>query len=440
MVEKIEDALDLGRFIEYRHSWDYTSDLGTVREELDGLVEQGEAERAVPLFELFLSGCYEKAEEIDDSGGNLGTFFEELFCSWIRARQAAGEEAEETVDGIMNWLKTDEYGFCHRIEAQIAEALDRRGCAAFRSRLESELADALMPFEGEPAPRWSECPYEVRQLADGLKRIYLATKALTAYLALCERIEPTPKDCENLAKLCRTKRQPQEALMWVERGIKAEKEGRWGNESAWGLRALREELLKKLGRSGEALASAWDRFEAVPNDLTYKELMKYVPKGEKAEWRAKALAAAKVGDLGGFMEVCVSLKEWDLLAERVHATTDESIERLSHYCTEPAAKRLTKKRPLAAAKLYRALGMRIVEGKKSKYYNVAVDHLRTARDLYVKHGQAEQWDAVVAAIRERHSRKYSFIGDFEKLVSRQESKPSSFESRMRTRWQKQAGR
>jgi hypothetical protein len=38
---------------------------------IDALVKNGEAERAVGLYKMFLSGCYEKAEEIDDSGGNL---------------------------------------------------------------------------------------------------------------------------------------------------------------------------------------------------------------------------------------------------------------------------------------------------------------------------------------------------------------------------------
>lgn len=39
---------------------------------MDSLVELGEAERAVGLYEIFLSGCYEKADEIDDSDGDLG--------------------------------------------------------------------------------------------------------------------------------------------------------------------------------------------------------------------------------------------------------------------------------------------------------------------------------------------------------------------------------
>jgi hypothetical protein len=35
-------------------------------------------ERAVTLYELFLAGCYEKAEELDDSSGGFGMFVEGL--------------------------------------------------------------------------------------------------------------------------------------------------------------------------------------------------------------------------------------------------------------------------------------------------------------------------------------------------------------------------
>jgi len=80
-------------------------------EKIDDLTEPGEAGRAVRLYELFLSGCYEKADEIDDSSGNLGMFFQDLFLSWIKARQKAGHAAEETVGEILNWMENDEYGF-----------------------------------------------------------------------------------------------------------------------------------------------------------------------------------------------------------------------------------------------------------------------------------------------------------------------------------------
>jgi hypothetical protein len=44
----------------------------------------------VTLCETFLAGCNAKAEEIDDSDGELGMFAGGLFCGWIKARQYAG--------------------------------------------------------------------------------------------------------------------------------------------------------------------------------------------------------------------------------------------------------------------------------------------------------------------------------------------------------------
>jgi len=115
LISQIELALDLGQFISYNQSWDFVHDLEDTKSKIDDLMENGEADRAVRLYEMFLSGCYEKAEEIDDSGGNLGMFFQDLFVSWIKARQKAGHAAEETVGDILNWMENDDYGFCYNI-------------------------------------------------------------------------------------------------------------------------------------------------------------------------------------------------------------------------------------------------------------------------------------------------------------------------------------
>lgn len=93
ITKEIEQALKPGRFIEYSGSWDFVSSLEKVKTKIDALIKNGETQRAVSLYEVFLAGCYEKAEELDDSGDNLGTFFGELFCDWIKARQKAGCQA-----------------------------------------------------------------------------------------------------------------------------------------------------------------------------------------------------------------------------------------------------------------------------------------------------------------------------------------------------------
>lgn len=78
LITEIESALSPGYFISYNRSWEFVGDLGDMKKKLDSLVANGEAERAVALFEIFLAGCYEKAEEIDGSDGSFGMFFHEL--------------------------------------------------------------------------------------------------------------------------------------------------------------------------------------------------------------------------------------------------------------------------------------------------------------------------------------------------------------------------
>lgn len=95
----------------------------------------GQAREAVELYETFLAGCYDKADEIDDSGGNLGDFFHGLFVSWIDARQRAGCPAKDTVGFVLRWIDRDNYGFCHDIEGDVAKVLDRRGLALFKTHL-----------------------------------------------------------------------------------------------------------------------------------------------------------------------------------------------------------------------------------------------------------------------------------------------------------------
>lgn len=116
--------------------------------------------------------------------------------------------------------------------------------------------------------------------------------------------------------------------------------------------------------------------------------------------------------------MCLKAREWERLAGRVRSATPGELETLSHYCTEPAAKALAKRDPVPAAKLYRALGMRILNAGKSKYYDAALDHFEKARDLYCEAEQPSGWEEIVGAVRTAHSRKSGFLSAFEELVSR----------------------
>ena len=127
-----------------------------------------------------------------------------------------------------------------------------------------------------------------------------------------------------------------------------------------------------------------------------------------------------------------------MLAARVESVAGEELESLSHFTTENAAKGLARNHGAAAAKIFAAMGMRILILKKSKYYSIAHGHFRKAKALYEKNGCEHEWLSLVERVRAGHSRKYTFIGEFDKIVAGHKPEvPEPFENRARKRWKQQ---
>ena len=212
----------------------------------------------------------------------------------------------------------------------------------------------------------------------------MSTKSVAPYVTLCDRLEFSPLDCEHLAEMEMSHKHWDQALVWAKKGLSMESTRNWHNESNHLLaRTPAEDIGQSWEGRGSTLAAAWSEFESYPSEMSYEELMACVPKSEKALWHEKAMKTATKGELGEFMGLCVKTKEWDRLAARIHAATHVELEAVSHYDSEPAAAGLAKRDMLAAAKLYRALGMRILNSKKSKYYDAALEHFQSARKILI---------------------------------------------------------
>jgi uncharacterized Zn finger protein len=145
--------------------------------------------------------------------------------------------------------------------------------------------------------------------------------------------------------------------------------------------------------------------------------MKLVPKAERPAWHEKAMNAAKGDDLRSLIELFIETKETERVAELVRGVTDEALELTSHYATGPAAKKLEKAYPGLAARLWRAQGMRIVIGGKSKYYDAALSNFERARRCYDRAGLAQEWADTVRHMRANHHRKTGFMLRFEVLAA-----------------------
>lgn len=145
--------------------------------------------------------------------------------------------------------------------------------------------------------------------------------------------------------------------------------------------------------------------------------MRYVPAKEKTAWHQKAMESSEKGSLSSQIELWLEKKELDRLVSRLHRATDKELEDLSHYTTEPLARKLERAYPGISARVYRALCLRIVGAGKSRYYDAALTSIERAKTCYAKAGLNEDWQALVDEIRVKHSRKRGFMAGFEDIVS-----------------------
>ncbi|MHB2008256.1 MAG: DUF6880 family protein [Acidobacteriaceae bacterium] len=431
-IEKtMESALQPGRFIGWSQETDFVSSLRNVEGEIVALTADGPA-RGVRLYETFIGACNLKAQEID-SEWEFGNFVAGLACGWIQARQAAGADGEATAKALLSWMENDDYGFCNELGSDAVKVLDREGLAAFERQVRVRFEAAC----GKPEERVGT--YFRDRWGQVLRSIYAQQRSIQKYLDLTARTGLTQSDCEALATMFQKKRKPNDALAWLERGIAMENAGPFQIGDGHKLAAMRRALLSRLGRGSEALDSAWVEFQARPSKFTYEELIRYVPKSERAPWHEKAMAAAEQGDLASLIELWLSGKEIERLVERLNRIGNRELEGLSHYVTEPAAKSLARTHPAVAAKVFRALCVRILAAGKSKYYDEALASLEESRRCYLAAGLDERWRALVAEIRRDHRRKHAFMPGFEAIVAGKRARVGpSFLERARTQWANKA--
>jgi hypothetical protein len=408
--QAIEAALSPGNFISYAAASSFVDDVRDVAGDIEKIIQR-EPERAALLLETFIGACHEKAEEIDDSTGNFGMLVENLFLDWIKARQAATHDPDETAKLLLSWMEDDPYGFCHNLDSQVVKVLDRKGLEAFVGQIR-------VKFESAPSRDETLFPeYARRKWGGVLKTLLAGQRDVEAYIVLCERTELKVQDCLAIAKIYQSRRRPEEALTWVERGLAIASSDNRRSIGEHELHQMQRALLAGIGRSGDALQSAWGEFEAYPSLFTYQELMCYVPAKEKKAWHQKAMQASEKGSLTSQIELWLKKKEIDRLVSRLRKAAGQELEDLSHFTAEPLARKLERTHPDISARVYCALCMRIVNAGKSKYYDAALDNIERAKKFYDKAGLNADWQSVVADVRRRHFRKKGFMAGFEDIVS-----------------------
>jgi hypothetical protein len=177
----IELALRRDTFISHRNLREFVDGLESVAEQIDRLIKT-HPQRAVELFEAFIAACYEKADEVRDSGDSFGMFIQRLVGAWIRARQTAKADPHETVKHFLHWIENDNSGPCYGIEKHAVKSFNKRGLRACvemaHQEWKREVAQKRVQ-ENEDRDRGS---VRLRWLADVLRAAFAQQRNLDRYL------------------------------------------------------------------------------------------------------------------------------------------------------------------------------------------------------------------------------------------------------------------
>jgi len=424
----IEKALMPGQYIDWRTKGFIIEGLHVVEEQIGALAARDPAS-AASVLESFIAAINAKMDEFDDDG-DMGMVAERLFAAWVRARQASGAPATETIDRLRWWIEHDSYGLAHEIEgSEVMKALDAAGLARFSELAQTKLAEAAA-ITDERARRSAQGTWSPIHRA-----VLIAQRDVARFVDVVERDGVTPGDCQTIAELFAAEGRHTEALAWVTKGQKLDEEKRGQGSSGHELGGLQRKLLMALGRRDEALASAWAAYVRHPSEYTYADLMGLVADGDHDEWRARAMATTDAKNFELVASLLVKQQEIDRLAARVRALSDDELEGFSHFTTAPVADVLEGQHPDLAARLHAACGLRVVNRGKSRYYAEALDHLEKARDCYQRAGLAATWGRLVADVRAAHARKSGFMPGFEALAAGGRTKPKpSFLEQARKRF------
>jgi hypothetical protein len=407
---RIETTLDPGRYVPEHACFGYVADLERVSAGVAGLVATDPG-LAVSFYETFVAGCTLKADEIDDSSGEFGSFVVGLVRGWVAAGQVAGHRPDLTASRLLTWMDDDPYGFCHRLVQDVAEVLDRPGVAALVAAVQVRL-EAAPPAVAVDGPQRA-VPYQQRRWADALRALHAADADVDAYVHLAEQVGLTVADCHTIATMLAGLGEAEEALSWVERGLVLDSGTAGGSFARFDLVELKPRLLADLGRAGEALAAVWADFCGHPDRFSFDQLMAFVPDDERVAWQEKAITTAlQTAGLRSLVELLVHTQQPERLAHVIAGTQDTELEALTHFVAEAAGTSLESDHPLEAARIWRAQGIRVLAGRKSQHYGAAIDSFARAKRGYARVDRIDDWQAVVVQVQAEHRRKSSFMPRF----------------------------
>ena len=407
----IDGATRIHGFVDWREVGTFAGNLDQVVDSLAELLKPDTAAMLVELTEYAIERIENALEQIDDSNGEIGDVVYRLGKLHLKACAMARPEPTGLAARLFRLETTLPFGLCSFDATTYRDALGLIGLRRYRELAEAE----WRKFK----PRDVKDSYDAHRsrITRIMEQLAEASGDVEELVAIKSQDLSSCYYYLNIAEIWTKAKQPDKALEWAERGLKAFPE-RPDNR----LRDFLVEAYLKRKRNDEALQLTWIQFEECSTLEHYKKLHGIAGKlGLWPQQRDRALARVaeiiardanapshwkpKPSIPNYSLRVEIALWEQDL--DAAWSAAHEGICDRNLLIT--LAGKFEPSRPDDAISLYRRVVPPIVEQTNNTAYEEAAKLIRKVGGLMKTQSQSRQFSDYLAELRVQFKPKRNFI-------------------------------
>jgi uncharacterized Zn finger protein len=409
--QAIDGATRIHGFVDWREVGTFAGNIDQLADSLAELLKPDTAAMLVELAEYAIERVENSLEQVDDSDGEIGDIVYRLGELHLNACTMARPDPAGLAERLFRFETTLPFGLCSFDAATYRDALGKEGLRRYRELAEAEWRKLK--------PRDAKDGYDAHRsrITRIMERLAEASGDVEELVAIKSRDLSSGYCYLDIAEIWTKARQPDKALEWAERGLKAFPE-RPDNR----LRDFLVAAYLKCKRNDEALQLTWIQFEEQPGLDHYKKLQDVAGKlGVWPEQRNRALARVaeviareattttrwkpKPSTPNYSLRVEIALWEKDL--DAAWESAHEGI--CDRNLLIALAGKLEASRPDDAVSLYRRVVPPIVEQTNNAAYEEAIKLIRKMGGLMKAKSQSRQFGDYLAELRVQFKPKRNFI-------------------------------
>ena len=411
----IDAAVNAGDFVEYEEAFDYSQGIEDAVKGVEELLRDGHAAEVIELSEYALERVEHAIEQVDDSDGHMGGILGRLQTLHLAACKQAKPDPVALAKRLFAWELRTPWDTFYGAARTYAEVLGASGLETYRKLAEAEWARVPTRRPGDRSHIESHKDFRLTHIMETLAE---QSGDIEALVAVKQQDLSMPYSYLQIAEIYKGAKQPDPALEWAERGLKA-----FPTNPDPRLQDFLAEEYHRRKRHDEAMALVWTQYVSRPYLETYQKLKQHADRiGQWTAWRGKALDALRKRLVPSRRQAARSPWAWEdpsgyselvrifLWEKDVEAAWTEA---KSGGCTHDLWLELAAEReadhPADALTVYQERIEPTLAQKNNEAYRAAIGLLRRIRGLLIRLGREPEFGDHLAALRLAHKPKRNFM-------------------------------